>query len=140
MRIELQCCTLEQAKKLKELGVKERHDNGRLVSILYFGAVNIYPDDSIITVLPTYVAMSNEELENSEFSGCAFTTSELGVMLPEGCSTTFSDGLWSCAYKHSWVTRIFKAQSEAAARTELLIYLLENGHTTAIEVNQRLAQ
>lgn len=159
MKIENQVCTLEQSQKLKKLGVMERSDNGRLVSSLYFGAVNIYPDESIIAVLPSHVAMSNEDLENSEFLGCAFTVAELGVMLPddgEGCGDWYTnrdagcykgddiDGFscWHFIDSKSPVTiegsKVFP--TEAEARASLLIYLLENNNLTPEEANQRLLQ
>src|SRR6187402_511734 len=75
MKTELQVCSLEQAKKLKELGVEQ------LVSLFEW---TVYCPD------PTgekyyYVVMDNNHPDAglAEIIASAFTVAELGVMLPD---------------------------------------------------------
>ena len=120
MKLEQQVCSLELAKRLKELGVKQESlfgytDYGSLVSYILTDYV---PE-------PRYYA--------------AFTVAELGEMMPLVWMQTKSIGryriLWwkeSPEKIYSETHRLLKCdceilnESEANARAEMIIYLLEN--------------
>lgn len=149
MKIENQVCTLEQAKKLKELGV-----SGKCV----FGYIKIPPNG-----LPVHHYWKDEKyalinadivmfVGNGEERWYAPTVAELGVMLPEYCSS-WKNGMYGDnqhpMYRYKWLCDIYDdgevstqplgfGDSEAESRAKLLIYLLENHLTTPEEVNQRL--
>jgi predicted amino acid racemase len=127
MKLQSQVCTLEQAKKLNELGVKQdslfywidRKDKSRVV---YSGLI----ED--IEKLTTY---------------SAFTVAELGVMLP--CYYvvyyTVAHGYCVCRKMENGELQrpLLTGCTQAKAGAAMLIFLLENNLTTAEEVNQRLA-
>ena len=116
MKIEDQVCTLEQAQKLKELGIS-------------FDAIFCYVNGEIKHMPMRY-----------DFN--AFTVAELGVMLPDeeytcryGGDTT---GNWEwCNDMNEVAYGLY--DTEAQARAERLIVLLEKGEVTVAEVNERLA-
>lgn len=117
MTLESQVCSLELAKKLKELGVKQESDFYYTKFGLQFRP---FPD-------------------NREFS--AFTVAELGEMLPqeiddfEGDNQVWyalysakSPDYWSIYYKNQdrRFRKVINADTEANTRAKMLIYLLEN--------------
>ena len=137
MKLEDQVCSLELAKKLKELGVKQEskwYHNG---------------DDLIYSlILPGKFAKN---------SYASFTVAELGEMLPKAIikneipftlhtipDLQFNDkNEWthqgfSCIYwniaEHEHLCNRF-AKTEANARAECLIYLIEKGY---IKVGEKL--
>lgn len=116
MNIRNQLCTIEQAKKLKELGVIQESE------FAYFMDKN-------------HLVRRNRNYELSEVDYCAFTVAELGVML---CK--YANDCWW--YKGAeWVQltqneTVFQTQAECYA--DFLIHLLETKAITAEEVNQRL--
>lgn len=117
MKIEQQVCTLEQAKRLKELGIEQR-------SIFYHFGGKV-----------TNVAWGNDYF-------AAFTVAELGVMLLSDCKTQIISGYWSASF-HSLNNKSYYESgftTEAEARAAMLIYLLENNLTTASSVNTRLKE
>lgn len=125
MTLEHQVCSLDLAKRLKELGVSQ-------ISHFYWSehtvpatiwCVNAL-DSSRIT--PEY---------SREFS--AFTVAELGEMIDKQARSYKTDQEWQCAA--SWVemrgphrnlpsyfSHSENADTEADARAKMLIYLLEN--------------
>lgn len=119
MKLEDQVCSLELAKKLKELGVKQEG----LFSWYYLGL-----SDAEFAICPA---------EDIQFPvASAFTVAELGEMLPKGLQT--DDGparllggfreQWACAYgtfHRPFDFYIQYADTEADARAKMLIYLLE---------------
>jgi hypothetical protein len=135
MKIESQVCSLDLAKRLKELGVKQE-------SLFSWFHVQSYngPDDP-----PSdwEIVLLSSEKEEKLYS--AFTVAELGEMLPkeiigdEGMrfdmnSWRQKDGKWAIGY---WWDEDSRRQSgmvienifdntEANARAKCLIYLLEN--------------
>lgn len=131
MKIENQCCTLEQAKKLKELGVVQRRSG--------------------------FIWVGNGRKNWLEFHqgqnglAVAYNVAELGVMLPD--SLPIEDGNnWSWYHRHNWKGEsvgysAYGAKSieqawfttEAEARAAMLIHLLETGKITAEQVNNRLS-
>ena len=114
MELKDQVCSLESARKLKELGVKQEslfywHETARLDGINNF----------------------NQSKINSKYCYSAFTVAELGDMLPE-----MVDNLQILTWKKTWREQmtyfcehrdnVFSAETEAEARAKMLIYLLEN--------------
>ena len=126
MNLEQQVVSLELAKKLKELGVKqeslfwwvnwqaERHPNG-----------------------PLSWHIENHPHDNCE-SIAAFTVAELGEMLPpnitsEKCTENPFGAYCSISFDRSkklgspgWEVKRSYADTEADARAKMLCYLLEN--------------
>lgn len=128
MKLENQVCSLEQAKRLKELGIEQKSHfvfcpttEGHTIVNRESGIHLMWPDEHF----------------------AAFTVAELGVMLsawlfprhnnwmPRPNETGF-DVLGGLAERQSFAT-------EAQARAAMLIYLLENSHITPTSVNQRLS-
>ena len=133
MKLEQQVCTLEQAKKLKELGVEQK--------VLYQWKVNDVQTVVIDTPMAMWIERYVPPVGNAFYA--AFTVAELGVMLP---SETFTQrtGSEDSEYDNwEWVddgngNANGLYETEAEARAAMLIYLLENHLTTPEEVNQRL--
>lgn len=151
MKLQDQVCTLEQAKKLKELGVKQES------LFCFIGDDNPDPKYNLPHDL-YYSYQAREEFGASwwEHRIAAFTVAELGAMLPgvdisKGEFMYFSmgskGGHWFIDYNGSERKTIeckgeddlFEMkETEAGARAEMLIYLLENKLITIDEVNDRL--
>lgn len=138
MKIENQVCTLEQAKRLKELGVEQ-------------SGVMMYYNSSVGVVL-----LHKVEKATLDNEWCAFTVAELGEMLP-----TYEDGVgkyytikdvgklsgdnsnydvvgWNISESypeepHHLIDNLMNCvhATEAQARAAMLIYLLENNLMTA---------
>lgn len=125
MNIRNQICTFQQAKRLKELGVIQESE------FVYF--IDEY-----------HLVRRNRNYDLSEIDYCAFTVAELGVMLPEMFASRFGAGAWICyndkgeseQYPENFCDVI--SNTEAEARSAMLIHLLETKAITAEEVNQRL--
>lgn len=132
MRLEKQVCSLELAKKLKELGVKQ---NSHFIYDSVWGAVEISSWE--IRHTSKYAQPKPEET----FS--AFTVAELGEMLPlvikeyyelsirhvyyqeKGWAIQYvddEDSIFSINEIQAW----FESDTEADARAKMLIYLIEN--------------
>ena len=137
MKIQDQVCTLEQAKKLKELGVEQK--------VLWQWKVNNVQSVVISTPMAFWIDTYVPSVGNVFYA--AFTVAELGVMLPISfISFKVTAGKeFSCAkLKDNYPEIDFSFTSkfgtnEAEARAEMLIYLLENKLIKAEEVNQRLS-
>jgi hypothetical protein len=133
-----QLCDREQAMKLKELGCLQ-------IGTFYYGLGG----DTPLLLLPGR-AMPDVDQK----SGTAYTTAELGVMLPdytptkrivvEDFFTKMQRSIWSCQTEKNPVTRpkydinIGGGPSEASIRASMLIYLLEGKHISVDDVNSRL--
>lgn len=131
MEIEKQVCTLEQAERLKDLGVKQ---NGYFWWSWY--GQSRFPNWEVTRE------------KTNEATCCAFTVAELGEMLPEGFYSDKEDFKWEMMQKDDDgkleeilelgvidATELFN--TEAQARANLLIHLLESKTITATEVNER---
>jgi hypothetical protein len=122
MKLEQQVCSLDLAKRLKELGVKQ---DGQFAYWL--------KNDNKLSI---FFGMSLYAIEGSDFSSLpndddwvsAFTVAELGqaiVKLGTFELPVYFDG-------HGWHTPYAKfeemdSDTEADARAKMLCYLLENG-------------
>jgi hypothetical protein len=113
MKLENQVVSLDLAKRLKELGVKQE-------SLFYWHDSEVISDDSRLRV-PEDVS--------------AFTVAELGEMLPVNSETKriAVTNEWYCRFRH-WKANGHgydeyqqDAKTEADARAKMLIYLLEKG-------------
>lgn len=121
MNIESQVCSLELAKRLKELSIEQ--NSYFKYEVRENGYVEIYHSK------PTSCA-------HKYYS--AFTVSELGEMLPRKLPRTdgiyalqqdfYSDGFFNIYYCLNDYSPIdFEDEKEADARAKMLIYLIENG-------------
>jgi hypothetical protein len=150
MKIENQVCTLEQAKKLKELGVKQD-------SLFWYTQdktpnnpnLNLYgwPQESMPVIImfgqQSKISTSDVYVEYS-----AFTVAELGVMLQYvGVYSSVNSvlGNWAIHHVNGYADYELRQpgnfnnyQWEAEARAAILIELLEDKKITVEEVNQRL--
>jgi hypothetical protein len=140
MRLELQCCTVSQGKRLTELGVN---------ALSHF-THTIVPDGSVITTTETGLHRKYEHYP-------AYTVAELGAMLPVSilnytCDLKIlNDGdTWICGYDYDvstdggygasvkeWKMRksnYLLAECMAAA----LIHLLESKLITPEQCNENL--
>lgn len=121
MRLEDQVCSLELAKCLKELGVKQE-------SAFYWKQFEIGGEfDWTLTDKNSLNAWNNQYGTIS-----AFTVAELGEMLPEGFRSGKLSGKFLCmvsndkGYLESTVRlKEFDIKTEADARAKMLIHLLE---------------
>lgn len=148
MELEKQVCSLELAKRLKELGVKQ---NTLASWAKDFDFPNVekgwrlWIDGEICG--PGYDAScfdaSHERKHHPEIEiYSAFNVAELGELLPDGIPTkchhfynwsvrrqSWGERLWEIGYRASCnggCLRIETADTEADARAKMLIYLLEN--------------
>lgn len=135
MTVEQMCCTREQSKRLRELGIDQK-------SYFYHTIVHV-------THLP-YVPIG--ETWGRDLIGSAWTVGELGLLLP---TNPHREGGISYSYYHrnNWrghsvgysapadpKNHIERAwfENEAEARADLLLYLIETKYTTVEQVNKRL--
>lgn len=136
MRLSEQAISLEQAKKLKDLGVVQE-------SYFYYQHYpkTVYIEEFMAIVSP----LSKEGVAHAGECWSAFTVAELGVMIGwDYVCTFYAYGAWHwCDLRNEEPMSIAKSykrksQTEAEARANMLICLLENNHITVEEVNQRL--
>ena len=146
MNLENQVCSLELAKKLKELGVKQE-------SLFWWNGNKEWVDKEVKQLGGgvSIVKMLDEELHweitrcVSQSPSCresysAFTVAELGEMLPKWYSSHLDvkkgegdEGIgdvWVCTPPRGDIEKIGSfegAATEADARAKMLVYLLENG-------------
>lgn len=116
MKLETQVCSLELAKRLKKLGVKQE-------SLFYW-------DNHNYGWRIEYVGMACP-IHNSFGGGSAFTVAELGEMLEldemEIRTEKGGSGDYYLAMEAGGGGVQFVADTEANARAKCLIYLLEQG-------------
>jgi len=145
MKLKDQVCSLELAKRLKELGIKQeslwwwvkliRFSNYELA--IYHPEANLYK----YQLADGSISFSLNQIEK-EYS--AFTVAELGEMLPEFLSSSelFCPMItkkmstdkypirWGCNYyggiEKTFLNEWIYADTEANARAKMLIYLKEN--------------
>ena len=119
MELKEQVCSLELAKELKELGVKQE-------SLFWWDGYTNFEDEIKLEYgKPDFVA-------GDAMFYSAFTVAELGEMLPRGyMSFHDSIGKWFCEDLDTFIQPGYKEipddyNTEAVARAKMLIYLLEN--------------
>lgn len=124
MELKDQVCSLELAKRLKELGVKKN-------SLFYW-------DSHCIEELKT---QGNYGItSDGEYS--AFTVAELGEMLPDEYLTIrFSDKKYTATtatmIANYTVMEFYEEDNtEADARAKMLIFLLENNYVKLEDINE----
>ena len=106
MKLEEQCCSLESARRLKELGVKQD-------SFFYW-----YKDGFGDYLLGN---VNRAPMVKEDIS--AFTCSELGEMLPTSPSVPIKHvNQWMSVFKNHATYH----DNEVEARAKMLIYLLEH--------------
>ena len=120
MKLEQQCCSLELAKRLKELGVKQE-------SFFYY---------YYSTILKSWLISVHKDIERDLDDISAFTVAELGNMFPFACViSTYNGGISGYVCEsiaipyHNKIPEI-NGETEADARAKMLIYLLENNLIT----------
>lgn len=119
MELIKQVCSLESAKRLKELGVKQKslfwwseYHNGQQI---------LWEDEK---------KQQEPERFNLDWYS-AFTVAELGEMLPEDCASGKATLGKDCGFGNFTCIKFLErknvfAETEAEARAKMLIYLLEN--------------
>ena len=127
MELEQQVCSLDLAKKLKELGCKQE-------SYWYWWRPNHTTENWELTHLKhtAQFAKGNTCVETVR-NISAFTTSELGEMLPREKiawqGTTISGKYRLDEQDGGHTGACFIEDTEANARAKCLIWLIEEGHT-----------
>lgn len=142
MKLEDQVCTLEQSKKLKELGITQYslfyHIDNLVKEIGYEGIKLRH------SINPLNKGMPVDGGVVRYYS--AFTVAELGVMLPTGYDTmriTSDKSLKSFEWNgYDLEGEVFSFEgfdTEAQCRAAMVIYLIESNNITPFEVNNRLS-
>lgn len=134
MKLENQVCSLELAKKLKELGVKQE-------SLFWWNKKWLGSSDE--DAGEYYVFQGKGHNSTQEYS--AFTAAELGELLPcefpgdsESSMQIFKNTVpgnskWWVRYVNYDLEIVYKVEfeeNEADARAKMLIYLIENKSIT----------
>jgi hypothetical protein len=156
MKLQDQVCTLEQAKRLKELGVRQDVSHAAWLRNECHGETEFW-------CWPVEAQGISNRGYSSPRNGClegfsAFTVAELGMMLPHpdgmfelggfnhpsDFDPTAKDGKpWYCMWeydtdKYGMKRQLFEGATEAEARAAILIYFLEINLIQSEEVNARL--
>ena len=142
MDIEQQVCSLELAKKLKELGVKQE-------SVWYWTECN-NPDYGVIGEW-----MLIQKPSKNWNQAAAFTVAELGVLLPKMLEDEYGQKQWLDMYNGRGWTKggkyvhedefivgmknigLAEANTETNARAAMLIQLIEKGYITEADWLER---
>ncbi len=116
MKLEQQVCSLDLAKHLKELGVKQES--------IYHWFISGTKEPSLVG----HTQPATEWFDGEIGYISAFSVAELGEMLGEREPAYFEDGEWkNTGYYDLPEGRVkIVADTEADARAKMLIYLLEN--------------
>lgn len=120
MELINQVCSLESAKKLKELGFPQ--------SSLFYWFVDCSGREPYLVNHSQYPFKSCGCKEYS-----AFTTAELGELLPDTYQTSKITGAltgkvtWQCWRLYASLRHIIYENTEAEARAKMLIHLASNG-------------
>lgn len=153
MKLENQVASLELAKKLKELGVKQESYFAWVLSAPFFDGNHSERD---LVLNPNQFEELVENCGDEFELYPAYTVAELGEMLPEEILDeeepvswhhlyTYPTGAhWCCSYRFhngedgTWsTTYVEQARTEANARAKMLIYLIENKLVDPISSNER---
>src|SRR5205085_890168 len=119
MKLEDQVCSLELAKKLKDLGVNQE-------SAFYWVENFDESDLEFVQNLPKSHLYRSKLVMYS-----AFTVAELGGMLPINYSSMRTEDEFACfiplSFAYENEAKYFYSNAEANARAMMLIYLIEKG-------------
>lgn len=122
MKLENQVCALDQAKRLYELGAAH-----------FTRALFCWNGGSLVLYKERHLGLE---------TFAAFTSAELGEMLGSEIITELEPGIemhvWHCRDEVNYEVA-FPADTEAQAKADMLIWLLEKGHRKPEEVNAALA-
>lgn len=135
MNLEDQVCSLELAKRLKELGVNSS-------SLFYWVSKKVTLSGKDVRCFSIeYIhwfddLADSDSLNNYEYYP-AYSVAEIGHMFPQNCpplqywmakiSTSNMDSLWQGDIVYAGKSaKIFNAEKEADLRAEMLIFLIEN--------------
>jgi hypothetical protein len=139
MKLSDQVITLEQAKRLKELGIDQQNATYYFYEQIVNGKTS-YPIKPMQIIAESPTIETNEELKEA-LSGkiknevyAAFTVAELGQLLPDdvGNQRYLLFDKFKGVYRSWYGESVFhhlheqKSASEAQSRAAMLIYLLEN--------------
>lgn len=132
MKLLYQCCTLEQAKRLRELGVIQK-------SLFYWHNYFKVPVFGEAHAPDAGTSVCNDKQNTAS----AYTVAELGLLLPDDTRSYRLEKSWQIYYPGENAMDLFLSEdcdTEAQIRAAHLIWLLETNAITADEVNKRLAQ
>ncbi len=119
MHLEQQVCSLESAKRLKELGVKQDS---------YFWWAALKRGDIVIWDMENKKLADGNNLSKEHAICSVFIVAELGIFMKGYGMPDFQDDEWVASFEVRvdeirWV----KGDTEAEARAKMLIYLIEQG-------------
>lgn len=148
MKKEDQVCSLEQAIKLKESGVKQ---SGICLWIRTGALVQQQHDQTFKKIrdagLPFVDFITEVDSFNEETIAVAFTVAELGLMLTGLTQEKDTHSEYNCVWE-KWTSFLIDSnleteyqidgETEAKARAGMLIYLLEKNIISIQEVNNKL--
>lgn len=125
MNLDQQVCSLELAKRLKELGVNKPSIFWHMKRI-----------DSSHFISSAYGCDCWVELPYDNEIFChAYTVAELGEMLHHAASYKEDDNFYICILFNVPGGFRQEANTEANARAKMLIHLIENGHVKVEDIN-----
>lgn len=133
MKLSDQVCTLDQAKRLKELGINQE------AYFSWFYATDRDDIPSLNKASRHDCAMCGHPITPYFAEVSAWTVAELGLMLPCGYDTMQCSGEGWHGYDLD-TGDYGPYPTEAMCRGYMLIHLLETKTITAEEVNKRLQQ
>jgi len=124
MKLEQQVCSLELAKKLKELGVKQE-------SLFYWDnkvnpAYEVGGTEIGKVSFSGHIKQSQDEIESGNRYYSAFTVAELGELLPEKVVFRNYQKRSNNAWRINFGDMEFGADTEANTKAKMVVYLLEN--------------
>ncbi len=123
MKIEDQLCSLESAKKLKELGMTQES---------YFAYCTVCPDPLGENWFSGIISHDHEWASQCEMVAAMFTVAELGRALLDKCFPEKQSTIWYSITDNGEVAH----NTEAEARAMMLIYLLEKDFINIDQVNE----
>lgn len=151
MKTEKQVCTIEQAGKLKELGVEQTSEYAFIFRLKEWQVNHI-------AEFNRWAFQQEQDLIGARENYSAFTVAELGEMLETNDDQHFLMHSWN-DHGGEWQTFLSKrkeseseeqkdhfedvhqevGETEAEARAEMLIWMLENKIISVESVNENLA-
>jgi hypothetical protein len=149
MKLQDQVCTIEQALIFEKLGVRIYHEGQ-----LKWTKHERYHHGGVAYNTKNWHVVPSSYLDGFGHNGSphAINCAELGIMMPPGFGTYYSEHLgawmWQCTEPNDenesgWeVTHSDNAEydNEAEARAAAVIYALENKLTTVEELNNKLRE